>query len=357
MRNATQQKKIREDMLPVLINNAYAFLKSALEKLEDDTKSSVINFYSAVELFLKAPLLHEHWTLIVSKDPKFSKFQKGDFISIGFKESIKRLKDILGIHIKNDAYNAFDKVRQHRNKYVHFFIQNENDIIAQIAKEQILAWAYLHHLIKNKLSHIFYNFEEKNKLIESSLKRHKKFWQQYSQLRYKQLLYYYENKINKGAIISHCSRCKVRSLEETIYSEVYTESHCRICQYYGKNLKLACPGCQRQTILWGDAYSSCEHCPYQFEPDKVFDIINTYGNLNELNEPVEWLIPANCHYCEGYQTVCELNEHYLCTNCFILTSTVDYCEYCSDSTNMADPADTYAFGCGFCDGAIGNANY
>ena len=348
------QKKTQENPLPVLIKNAYDFLESALEKLENDTKGSVINFYSAVELFLKAPLLHEHWTLIVSKDPQLPKFQEGDFVSVNFEESIRRLKNVLGIEITNEAYNAFNKVRQHRNKYVHFFINNEEELIAQIALEQLSAWAHLHNLIKNQFFHIFCRYEAQSQRIESSLKRHRDFWHEYAQLEYERLKEYFTDKINKGFIVTECPTCSVQSLVETIYEGIYTELHCRICRSYSQELEITCPSCQQQAILRDDGYGYCEHCEHSFEPDEIFRILNTYKESKRLSDPIEELIPAHCHYCEGYQTVCELNQHYLCTNCFILTSTVGYCEYCSNATNMSDTSDSYAFGCGFCGGAIGN---
>ena len=56
-----------------LVRNGIDFLEKAMLQLENDPKHSVINFYTAVEIFLKAPLVHDHWTLVVLDRDKSSK--------------------------------------------------------------------------------------------------------------------------------------------------------------------------------------------------------------------------------------------------------------------------------------------
>src|SRR4051812_16119935 len=73
-----------------LVKNALSFLTSSLAALQSNSKGSVIDFYTAVELFLKARLVHEHWTLAVDSRPDLKSFLSGDFVSVGFKESCQR---------------------------------------------------------------------------------------------------------------------------------------------------------------------------------------------------------------------------------------------------------------------------
>ena len=77
-----------------LVDNAIDFLAKASEELEDWPKYSVIHFYAAVELFLKARLMSEHWTLIVAKrqDPDWDRFISGNFSSVSLDEASIRLK-------------------------------------------------------------------------------------------------------------------------------------------------------------------------------------------------------------------------------------------------------------------------
>ena len=56
-----------DDKLASLVENAIDFLDRALRDLDSAPKYSVIHFYAAVELFLKARLLAEHWSLVIAK--------------------------------------------------------------------------------------------------------------------------------------------------------------------------------------------------------------------------------------------------------------------------------------------------
>ena len=64
-----------------VVRNAFDFLGRSIDELEKHPKYSVIHFYSAIELFVKARLLKEHWALIVMKPDQAdkAKFLRGDF--------------------------------------------------------------------------------------------------------------------------------------------------------------------------------------------------------------------------------------------------------------------------------------
>lgn len=85
----------QSDLIGRLVENALDFLHHAIENLERFPKLSIINFYTAVELFLKARLLHEHWSLVVAKDPDWDKFISGDFVSVSFEDACGRLSRIV----------------------------------------------------------------------------------------------------------------------------------------------------------------------------------------------------------------------------------------------------------------------
>lgn len=87
-----------KNLFDSLTRNAIDFLKKSVIELEDSPKYSVIHFCSAIELFLKARLLVEHWSLIITKpeNANLSKFKSGDFHSVSMQEAINRLKNISG---------------------------------------------------------------------------------------------------------------------------------------------------------------------------------------------------------------------------------------------------------------------
>ena len=57
----------KEEILERLVENGLDFLHKAIDELKDHPKFSLIHFYSAVEHFLKARLMEEHWTLVISQ--------------------------------------------------------------------------------------------------------------------------------------------------------------------------------------------------------------------------------------------------------------------------------------------------
>lgn len=115
-----------------------------------------IDFCTAIELFLKARLLQEHWVLIY-EDPKranFNKFLKGDFTSVGMNSAIGRLREVLGLRISRDVAEVFDGIRQHRNKLVHFFHPAYTGSVIGTAVEDIAVelnkgWFHLYPLLRD----------------------------------------------------------------------------------------------------------------------------------------------------------------------------------------------------------------
>ena len=63
VRNRATKKTETASDFENLVRNGIDFLEKAMLQLENEPKYSVINFYTAVEIFLKAPLVHDHWTL------------------------------------------------------------------------------------------------------------------------------------------------------------------------------------------------------------------------------------------------------------------------------------------------------
>jgi hypothetical protein len=90
-----------------LIENGFDFLQKAISQFRDEPKFSVINFCVAVELFLKARLMHEHWTLIVTHDPDLAAFKNGNFKSINFKDLIPKIEKVTGEKIEKEAVVCF----------------------------------------------------------------------------------------------------------------------------------------------------------------------------------------------------------------------------------------------------------
>ena len=113
----------KELMFNHLVENALDFLNKAILELNDYPKYSVINFHASVELFLKARLMAEHWTLVIAKrqDPDWDKFIAGDFQSASLDEAANRLAKVIRSGLTKREHEVFRRVTKHRNKMVHFF--------------------------------------------------------------------------------------------------------------------------------------------------------------------------------------------------------------------------------------------
>ncbi|MBU6525536.1 hypothetical protein OGR47_00695 [Methylocystis sp. MJC1] len=137
-----------------LTDSAFDFLKRSAGEIDDHPKYSVIHFAIAVELLLKARLMHEHWSLVVEKvsDADINDFLSGKCKTVSTGEAIKRLEKVCQQSIPMPSAKQFEKIAAHRNKMVHFFheatsTQNSKGLVEGIVKEQCLGWFYLENLL------------------------------------------------------------------------------------------------------------------------------------------------------------------------------------------------------------------
>ena len=108
-------------ILSYLVENAFDFLARAINEFKCSPKYSVIHFSTSVELFLKARLVSEHWSLVVVKQQSVNlqQFKAGSFQSVTIKEATNKLENIVCSKLSNQTIDAFQKVADHRNKIIH----------------------------------------------------------------------------------------------------------------------------------------------------------------------------------------------------------------------------------------------
>ena len=83
-----EDERIKE-IVTTLLDNAFDYLEKSAKEFDSDPKYSVINFFSSVELFLKARLACEHWSLIVADEIVLSKFLDGDSKTLYYEERLQ----------------------------------------------------------------------------------------------------------------------------------------------------------------------------------------------------------------------------------------------------------------------------
>lgn len=165
-----------EDNLSKLIENGFEFLEKAISQFHKEPKFSVINFCIATELFLKARLMKEHWSLVVSTNPNISAFKSGNFKSINFTEILPKIENITGEKFDQEITSFFNGLANHRNKMVHFYHdfsskKKSKELIEQIAIGQSSGWHHLSNLLE-KWKFIFKPYNERINEINSKMKQH-----------------------------------------------------------------------------------------------------------------------------------------------------------------------------------------
>lgn len=340
-----------------LVENALDFLAKSINELGGAPKYSVIHFHAAVELFLKARLMADHWSLVVTKrqEPDWEKFISGDFQSVGLDEAAQKLQKAVRSSLTDNELRAFRDVTRHRNKMVHFFheahtTEQNRKLLQAIAKQQLNAWYLLHKLITGRWRHVFEGWSDKILEIDGKLRRHHGFLQ----VIFDHLKDDMKEKAEDGSVFSTCPSCGFPSQEhEQELDEIY-DAGCMVCGLSEKYLKVECPECEKIVYFANEGFSTCESCGKSFEPEDVADILLDEEKAHYAAKEGDdsWNL-GNCSNCDGYHTVVRMaHDRYVCASCFESFESLQWCGWCNDP-NTGDMEHSYVAGCNHCDGKAG----
>ncbi len=350
---------LSDDKFNSLARNAFQFMEQGVSCIKSDGKLSVIYFWAATELIVKARLLKEHWSLIID-DPSSadrSKFESGDFKSVSFDEAVSRLNKIVGTNLAGHKSDCFKILKAHRNRLLHFFNdayagQPSVDTVEEIAIEQCRAWHYINIWLRKVWVDDFASYTDEIDRINESIKKNR----EYLKVRYDNLKDGLAKGKSRGDVFSDCASCGYPSFKESVTSKEENISlingKCLVCNLNNEWLRVTCPHCGDKNQDIQNSDGECEACQQQIDID---DLVDTYGE-KKLSEKDEYLEPSNayCGHCEYYdnRSVIPFSFNQLCLNC--LTVYEDYevenCGWCSE--NIAGLRDaSFIFGCGVvCEG-------
>ncbi len=337
--------------------NAIDFLKTSLDELESRPKYSIINFYSAIELFFKARLFKEHWSLVVGKPEKanLTSFNNGEFKSVSLVEANQRLINVCNDGVSKTELDHFISLREHRNKLVHFYnekyARKTKKDIYEIISEQCKAWYYLHNLLTVKWKDVFKDFKKDiNKLNKKMLSNRKFLRAKFDTIK-PQL-----NRIEaKGIGIQKCFACGFVSSEETeIHAPLYT-TKCHVCAAHQRYLLVPCSNddCGSNIFVYDLAEGDCDACGQHIDIDYL---IGQYGqHISPRDSMCGPPAEAYCNECDFIPaSVIPLGEdetEWLCLNCLEIHNPPGECEFCNEYVT-GDLESSYAFGCIHCGGAF-----
>lgn len=342
-----------KQIFDALTHNAFDFLTRAVADLETSPKYSVIHFCAAVEMLLKAKLMREHWSLVVSKPQEASRvrFEAGDFASVTLAETRTRLREVAGVEISEPAWKSFDALSKHRNKMIHFYhsgVSGDSKEKERIATEQYLSWHYLHGLLQQWKSD-FAGHQKEIQKAEAAMRGHRK----YLAAKFKALGDEIKAQTASGVQVEVCDSCGYEAAVLKPFRKHIFLGRCLVCDHSGTQVEVECPGCS-ESLMLTESYVACPECGKDITPEKVLDALvdpdkahyaarsgdDNYNNIN-------------CDHCDGYHTVLPMEDKYLCCNCLGVFDQVQPCGWCNE-LNTGDMSDSYSVGCSHCEGWIGH---
>ena len=322
-RTISQKKQTKEEMFNAVVRNAIDFVNSSLDGLDKRPKNGIVDFYTAIELFLKARLMEEHWTLIIGKpaEANLQSFGIGDFNSVSLEEAAKRLKDVLGDPLPEKALKNFKALGEHRNQIVHFAHTDYPDVAgakAGVVAEQWASWHYLHDLLTNNWRSTFDAHLGEIRRLNERMLRQKDF----IQTRYKELEVSIRTKIQAGSTIIQCGHCHMPSALVTRNHRWGTDYECMVCHVDGAaahatNAVVTCDKCDNEFEFFKKEVDACPHCGESVDTDKLITLCS-----HKYTQGDDWceegrLHIASCHSClQARPSVFFVDGMWSCVSCF-----------------------------------------
>lgn len=356
-----------KDFVYSLLNNAFDYLQKSSVEFENEPKYSLINFFNAVEIFLKARLVAEHWSLIVeSENISYQKFKDGESKTLDFEQLCKRINGInQQKEIDTNTTDAFNSLRKERNKLIHFTHnivnesnkQKKNELKEKFAVIELRAWYYL-KLLLSVWTDKFGQYDVKTHVdqFENRITDIKK----YIDLKYEAMKPIIEQEINKGKSVIDCVICGKHSAviinKKNRNIQLYK---CFVCENEVENYEaeLKCRSCNKIFKYNLGYYNigdciACE-CGYKISSQEIIE--QTLEQFSPDQKRIIFQpIDINCGNCDGYHSVVRLGDMYMCVDCgYIQYEAPLVCECCNEAIiglSDCDSLKRYIFGCGFCEG-------
>lgn len=342
----------KEEIFSRVVENAFDFLDRSLEEFDKKRyKYSVINFCAAVELFLKARLIREHWTLILSKnaEPSIDIFLSGQSQSATLGEIKRRLDLVLKDGLSKSAADAFGSLSKHRNQVIHFCHPRlSKQSIPQIVGEQFRAWYYMQELLTTQWRKYFEEYGGEISGIDAKIKKNREYLGEKFKILEKQI----KADISKNIYYHKCPVCGFESLRFLGETPHLFRAECLVCNFNTNAAIIDCPHCSEKVTFLGEGFAVCQCGQKLYSKDLyevMFDKVEAYSDFKDGGDSFR---EGNCCECDSYHSVIPYYGSYVCLNCLTIFDLVYRCEYCNEL--QTDPIeDSFFCGCGWCDGRLG----
>jgi Zn finger protein HypA/HybF involved in hydrogenase expression len=346
-------KKLNEqELFNSIVENAFDFLHRSVEELETLPKYSIIHFWSSIELFFKARLLKEHWTLIFADvdNANQDKILSGDFISTSYDITVKRLSNLISRPLQKQALDSFTSLRKRRNQLIHFFNNEytapmDENTLNSIVAEQCRGWFYLHDLLTRKWEDEFSAHQMKISELHEELKKQRG----YLQAKYEGLKDSIEQGMRRGIPFRPCFSCNYISQKIVPVTLPFYKYDCLVCSVNGVEVHIDCPKCKNQMKI-EDGEGECPSCGNYIDTEKLVELYNP--ELERFRHDDPFRLDIACDGCGQPTTVIPLNNEeneFSCLACANVYKTfqIEECPQCSGNVAVYS-FDDIIFGCTNC---------
>lgn len=343
-RSADGEKLIKE-----LTGSALQFLDRAIDEFRTSPKFSTIFFATAVELFLKARLMREHWSLVLEKADQSTraKFMAGSARTVSPETAMNRLRDLVSINIPNDASAAFTQIAGHRNRMIHFVHDSDagtEGAILQVAAEQVRGWYHLRKLLESWQADLPWLSDDLRR-VQHKMKGHSEFLKAI----FEHVAPGIDAARQSGRQFVACPVCRLEAAMVSPVTSKVAQIECKVCDTTDTLLTIECPdeecGAEIQLTGWWGAGQACPACAEVISSDDLA------SDLDRSLSGQEEASTINCALCQSQGSVVEHDDVYVCVECFGFERGVAYCDSCDElQMGGGDLKYSYQFGCEFCEG-------
>jgi hypothetical protein len=344
------------ELFDALTKNAFEFLDRSIDEFSTSAKFSTVHFAIAIELFLKARLMREHWSLLLEKPDQADKaaFFKGDAKTVSPDQTIERLRRIALVHISQRYQDDFSKIAKHRNKMVHFAHAGVTEASSPedqntIAAEQCAGWLALRTLLGEWSE--FNSFKQDISRISQKMEGHRRYLQNVFEARGVELQTHRE----AGLRTRVCQSCNFESVKVEAALGAISETSCVVCRNQGKEISVKCCNTECGESINFTSYdgppSVCPTCNEEMTKNEVRDYLDT-GDAITKDNYFDY-VPISCPECGGHHSVVKHYEIYVCVECFETGEHFEICGHCSEGQLGGVPEHSSWVGCEFCEGSAG----
>jgi hypothetical protein len=330
-----------DEMFDALVKNGLEFIEASIDELAQKPTFSVAHFATGVELFLKARLFREHWSLVATTPHgcNWTALKDGTVTTVAASALCTTITTITGIALRNEQ-PVFQAVFDHRNRVLHFLPPGGR---AGIAAEQLRAWYLLHGLLRQRWDAVFSNYHAEIDALDQKLLANR----QYLQVRFNEQAQPL-NGLTAAGRVFQCPACQFAAAVLPQNPPTVSAFECRVCKTRSHAAEFPCG-------VWvgiEELPNQCA-CGEEHHQEELLEILDPTPALKPKHmldyEPNR----AYCGECLPMEsTVAPQGGAYICVGCGVEWEAAEFstCDCCKARWAGYDTEFSYYTGCEFCDG-------